>query len=249
MNTLPGKLVWVEHASADTAKAARFYEALFGWTQSPVEVAGEAYHVIMNAGSGIGGYRTTQEGEPANWGIYLSVADVDASYAMALVAGATPWMPPTDFPPVGRGASLVDPAGATFSIWRSTSDDAADGEVPPGHWVWHELHAADPDPALAFYEQLFGFTHEAVPSGNGTYYILKAGDIGRGGIMKTPGGGSSSYWLPYVLVTDVDAAAAKAALLQAQVCVSPTDIPGVGRFATLRDPQGAVFAVFLPQRQ
>jgi predicted enzyme related to lactoylglutathione lyase len=247
MNALPGKLVWVEHASADPAKASQFYETLFGWTDSPMDVAGSPYRVIMNAGQGIGGYRTARGGEPGHWGIYLSVADVDATFAMALVAGATPWMPPSDFPPVGRGASLIDPVGAMFSIWRGANDDTPDAEVPPGHWVWHELHATDAEKALAFYEQLFGLTHDATPAGDGTYYVLKAGELRRGGIMKTPGTSGKSLWLPYVLVPDVDAATAKAALLHAEVCMHPSDIPGLGRFATLRDPLGAVFAVFLPQ--
>lgn len=248
MHTLPGKLVWVEHASADPAKASQFYEALFGWTDSPMEVAGEAYRVIMNAGAGIGGYRTAQEAEPAHWGIYLSVADVDTSFAMALVAGATPWMPPTDFPPAGRGASLVDPVGALVSIWRGANDDTPDAQVPPGHWVWHELHATDADKALAFYEQLFGLTHDATSSGHGAYYVLKDGDHRRGAIMQESSSDGSSFWLPYVLVTDVDATTAKAATLHADVRMPPTDIPGIGRFAMVRDPQGASFALFLPQR-
>jgi uncharacterized protein len=247
MNTLPGKLVWVEHASSDPAKASKFYESLFGWGDSPMDVAGQTYHVIMNAGVGMGGYRSAQEGEPCNWGIYLSVADVDASFAQALASGASPCMVPTDFPPVGRGATLLDPVGAMFSIWRGVNDDQPDVDVPPGHWVWHELHATDEAKALAFYENLFGFTHDAMPTGDSTYYVLKSGDIGRGGIMKNPRGDGPSLWLPYVLVTDVDAAAAKAATLHAEVCVPPTDIPDIGRFAMLRDPQGAVFAVFLPQ--
>lgn len=246
MNTTTGKLVWVEHAGADPGKARTFYEALFGWTNSPMEVAGSPYEVIMNAGEGIGGYRPAQEGEPSHWGIYLSVDDVDKSYAQALAAGAQPWMPPTDFPPVGRGASLLDPVGATVSIWRSAGDDRPDADMPPGHWCWHELHASEPLKAVAFYEGLFGLTHDAVPLGDGSYYVLKSGDQGRGGIMKSPSPDAPSMWLPYVHVVDVDASATKAKSLGAEICVPPSDIAGIGRFSMLRDPQGASLAVFLP---
>lgn len=248
MKALSGKLVWVEHASTDPVKASAFYGALFGWADSPMDVGGHTYHVIMNGGDGIGGFRTAQEGEPGNWGVYLSVDDVDYTFAQALLAGASPCMPPTDFPPVGRGATLLDPVGAMFSIWRSVTDDKPDAEVPPGHWCWHELHATDDQKALAFYEQLFGLSHDSMPSAGGTYYVLKSGESMRGGLMKNPGGAGPSLWLPYVLVTDVDASAAKAAALHAEVCMPPADIPGIGRFAMLRDPQGAVFAVFLPKR-
>jgi predicted enzyme related to lactoylglutathione lyase len=250
MKAEAGKLVWVEHASADPVKERAFYEGLFGWSDSPMEVAGSTYHVIMNAGEGIGGFRVAQEGEPTNWGIYLSVADVDASHKKATGAGAKTCMPPTDFPPVGRGATMIDPVGAMFSIWRSAMDDKPDADVPPGHWCWHELHANDPEQALSFYEGLFGLKHDAMPSPGGTYYVLKQGESDRrGGLMKSPEDGASSMWLPYVHVTDVDATTAKAKTLGAEVCVPPTDIPNIGRFAVLSDPHGASFAVFLPLRQ
>jgi len=249
MKTEVGKLVWVEHASTDPAKARQFYAGLFGWDDSPMEVAGSTYHVIMNAGEGIGGFRPAQEGEPTNWGIYLSVADVDASHKKAVATGAKTCMPPTDFPPVGRGATMIDPVGAMFSIWRSTIDDKPDADVPPGHWCWNELHASDPTKALSFYEGLFGLSDDPMPSPGGTYHVLKKGENRRGGLMKSTNGGASSMWLPYVHVTNVDNTTEKAKSLGAEVCVPPTDIPNIGRFSVLRDPQGASFALFLPNRQ
>ena len=39
---------------------------------------------------------------------------------------------------------------------------------------------------------------------------------------------------------------ARAGELKGDAIVPPTDIPNVGRFSVLRDPQGAVFAVFRP---
>jgi predicted enzyme related to lactoylglutathione lyase len=50
-------------------------------------------------------------------------------------------------------------------------------------------------------------------------------------------------WGVYFQVADCDASAAKANQLGAKVCVGPEDIPGVGRFALLADPQGAMFSV------
>ncbi|WP_130618280.1 VOC family protein [Dyella amyloliquefaciens] len=249
MKTLSGKLVWVEHASADPAEATRFYSALLGWDVASMDVGGQPYQIIMNAGQGIGGYRQAQPGEHANWGIYLSVPDVDRSFSEALVAGASPCMVPTDFSPAGRGATLLDPTGAMFSIWRSSTDDAPDAPVPPGHWCWHELHATDDEKALRFYESLFGLEHDSMPAGEETYYVLKSGDHARGGLVRNPGGAGPSLWLPYVLVTDVDAAAHKAETLRAEVATAPENIPGIGRYAMLLDPQGALFAVFLPERQ
>ncbi|RMG61620.1 MAG: VOC family protein, partial [Calditrichaeota bacterium] len=52
-----------------------------------------------------------------------------------------------------------------------------------------------------------------------------------------------SHWLVYFAVEDCDATVKTAQSLGGQVLVSPSDIPGVGRFAILQDPQGAVFAI------
>jgi predicted enzyme related to lactoylglutathione lyase len=50
-------------------------------------------------------------------------------------------------------------------------------------------------------------------------------------------------WSPYFMVDDCDATADKAKSLGAQIYVKPTDIPNVGRYAVLGDPQGAMFDI------
>lgn len=55
-------------------------------------------------------------------------------------------------------------------------------------------------------------------------------------------------WLTYVGTPDIDATVRAAIRLGGKVIKSATDIPTVGRFAVLQDPQGAVFAVFTPQQ-
>ena len=52
-----------------------------------------------------------------------------------------------------------------------------------------------------------------------------------------------SYWAVYFAVDDADATAQRATELGGTVMRPPSDIPDVGRFAVLVDPQGAVFAV------
>jgi predicted enzyme related to lactoylglutathione lyase len=54
------------------------------------------------------------------------------------------------------------------------------------------------------------------------------------------------HWLMYVGTPNVDATCAQAQALGAKVHKAATDIPNVGRFAVLADPQGATFAVFTP---
>jgi predicted enzyme related to lactoylglutathione lyase len=249
MSHLHGKFVWFEHMSGDTAQARKFYDALFGWHTELTPMGGaEPYPLIMNGSDGIGGYRSAPPGAPSLWMSYLSVADVDASFGAALAAGAKSLMPPTDFGAVGRGAALADPTGAVFSIWTSAQGDRADTEkTPVGDWTWNELMTPDEQKALAFYERVFGYTHDRMDMGpQGTYYLLKQGDKMRGGLMHSPMPDTPPLWVPYVAVADCDATAAKAQSLGAQLIVPPTDIPNVGRFAALLDAQGACIAWMKP---
>ena len=110
---LPGKFIWFEHASGDIAKARAFYEPLFGWHVEAMPMGYQSYHMILNGGDGIGGLRATEPGQPTHWMSYLSVPDVDESFAVATKGGAKPVSPPTDYAPVGRGATIVDPITAS----------------------------------------------------------------------------------------------------------------------------------------
>lgn len=250
MSWLPGKFVWFEHVSSDVAAARRFYESLFGWHTEEMDMgpAGK-YPMIQNAAAGIGGYRSAPPGVPNHWMSYLSVTDLDASCRAAEAAGARVLLPPTDFPGVGRGATIADPQGAAFSLWKSSQGDPADAaQAPDGAWCWNELMTSDAVAALAFYEKVFGYGHDTVDMGpQGNYYILKSGETMRAGLMKAPMPGMPSFWMPYVKVADADASAARARELGATVQVPPTDIPDVGRFAVYSDPLGGAIAVLHPK--
>jgi len=118
----------------------------------------------------------------------------------------------------------------------------------PNRFVWYELLTTDPDAAKAFYGDVAGWTAQDVPMPGMTYTLLNVGDQQVGGLMATPPDalamGVPPCWTGYVGVDDVDAAAGKAAGLGGSVQRPPDDIPGVGRFAIVADPQGAVFALF-----
>jgi uncharacterized protein len=249
MTHLQGKFVWFEHMSADTAAARKFYDALFGWHTKATPMGGpQPYPLIMNGAQGIGGFRTAPPGAPSLWMSYLSVRDVNVAHAAALAAGGKSLMPPTDFAPVGRGATLADPTGAVFSLWTGAQDDRADvPRTATGDWHWNELMTPDEKKALTFYEGVIGYSHDTMDMGpQGTYYLLKMGDAMRAGLMRAPMADTPPMWVPYVAVADCDATAAKAKALGAQVIVPPTDIPNVGRFATIIDAQGACIAFMKP---
>jgi uncharacterized protein len=248
MSYLPGKFVWFEHVSNDIAKARAFYEPLFGWhTESMTMPGSDPYPVIHNSNAGIGGYARAPAGAPNGWLSYLSVADVDTSCTAALGAGAKSLMAPTNYGGAGRAATLADPTGAVFALWKGAQGDPADvEETPLGGWLWNELSTHDDKQALAFYEKVFAFSHDPMPMPNGTYYVLKQGDKMRGGLTQAMDASTPAMWTQYVRVADCDASAAKAAQLGARIVVPPSDIPQIGRFAMLIDPLGAAIAVMKP---
>jgi uncharacterized protein len=247
MSYLPGKFVWFEHVSADTAKARAFYEPLFGWHVENTSMGDQSYPMIHNGNTPIGGLSSAEPGERPQWRSYVSVPDVDKTYQAALAAGAKGVLPPTDFGPVGRGANIVDPTGAPVSLWHSNDPDAPDAQqVPFGEWYWNELWTPDAQKALAFYEKILGYTHDTMDMGEGgDYHVVKTGDIARGGIFQSNEKDTLPMWMPYVHVADCDATAEKVSALGGKVFMPPMDVQGVGRFAAAFDPLGAAFAFIL----
>jgi predicted enzyme related to lactoylglutathione lyase len=248
MSYTPGRFVWFEHLSNDIPKAREFYEKLFGWNTEMMAMSGtDPYAMIHNGEAAIGGYAQAPAGTPAQWLSYLSVSDVDASYKAALAAGAKSLMAPKDYGSAGRSATIADPTGGVFALWHGAQGDSPETETTPtGAWIWTELSTQDEKMALAFYEKVFGFSHDAMPMPEGTYNILKQGDKGRAGLFKSMHAGTPTMWTPYVCVADCDATTAQATSLGATVCVPPTDVQGVGRLAMFNDLQGASIAILKP---
>lgn len=114
-----------------------------------------------------------------------------------------------------------------------------------GAFSWCELMTTDVEAAKAFYTKLFGWDTEDMSMPGMAYTVVKAGGNGIGGIMPMPkeAKGTPPAWNTYVTVNDVDLTAKTAEQLGAKLCVPPRDIPGVGRFCVIQDPQGAVINI------
>lgn len=116
-----------------------------------------------------------------------------------------------------------------------------------GRFIWHELMTTDPEAASAFYSNVIPWKTQ--PSGMPSYTLWMSGKTRAGGLMAladTEAAGTPPHWLIYVGTPDVDATAEAARRLGGKILKAPADIPNVGRFAVLSDPQGAAFAIFTP---
>jgi len=246
---LPGTFCWVELATSDGPAAKKFYTSLFGWSfvDNPMGDAG-VYTMLQKKGRDVGALYPMgpeQKGIPPHWGSYVAVENANDAAAHAKELGATVMLEPFDVMEHGRMAVIQDPTGAVFSLWEPKSHIGARLVNEPGSFCWNELYTTDPARASDFYTGLFAWTKDSKHMDFGEYVIFNFGGRNAAGMMKIPKewGPVPPHWMVYFAVDDCDNTVEKAKSLGAQVTVPPTDIPEVGRFAMLTDPQGAGFSV------
>ena len=144
------------------------------------------------------------------------------------------------------GLAVANPSvqgGSSIASEKREQEEMAETTV--GHFVWHEHMAKDEKASIAFYSEIIGWKTEAF----GSDYTMWVGEQGPlGGVMALPkeaeAMGAPPHWLGYVHVDNVDQTAAAAEQLGGRIYKAPDDIPTIGRFAVLGDPQGGVFAAF-----
>lgn len=116
---------------------------------------------------------------------------------------------------------------------------------PVGAFSWNELMTTDVKGAKAFYGDLFGWGMQKFEPGEMDYTMATLGGQEIAGIMGIPeeAAGMPPSWGGYVTVADVDALLPRVTQLGGKILVPPHDIPNVGRFAVIQDPQGAMLSI------
>ncbi|QYK07745.1 VOC family protein [Shewanella mangrovisoli] len=107
---------------------------------------------------------------------------------------------------------------------------------------WHELTTHDTEEAMRFYGEVFGWQFRTVKMPHGQYHLIENQGVGIGGITDNLIPALPSRWTGYVTVADVDLVAINAKKLGGDILFGPEDIPKVGRFCWIKDPQGAIIA-------
>ena len=110
-------------------------------------------------------------------------------------------------------------------------------------FVHLELSTSDTQKAKDFYSNLFGWQFTDNDMGNNMIYsTFKPSDGPGGGLYSMPN--HPTAWIAYVGVEDINASTEKAKSLGATVLNGPMEIPNVGWATILKDPTGAVIALF-----
>jgi predicted enzyme related to lactoylglutathione lyase len=251
----PGTFSWVDLGTTDREGAKSFYEGLFGWDAVDNPMGdGDTYSIMMVRDESVAAIydqppQQREAGVPPFWFSYVTVASADEAAAAAKDAGGSVHAEPFDVMEAGRMAVIADPTGAMFGVWEPRENIGAGRVNEIGCLTWNELATNDVESASNFYTELFGWSIEEIDTGGGPRIWSighEGGASGQNGNLRELGPdqeGAPPFWMPYFGVESVDGALALAGELGGATVVPGTNVPA-GRFAVLRDPQGAAFAIF-----
>jgi hypothetical protein len=255
-----GDFVWHELRTTDAKGAEEFYSHVVGWqAKSSGNPGGMPYTLLSVGGSDVAGLmqigpEMKAGGCTPGWMGFIGVDDVDAYAGRVEQGGGKLHFPPMDIPTVGRFASVEDPQGAAFLLFKGSLDYAPQRPAAgtPGTIGWNELSANDGQTAWSFYSELFGWKEDSTMDMGpmGTYRIFNNGGNPIGAVMTRDASKSPApFWLYYLNVEDIDAAATRIGEKNGQVLMGPHEVPGGLWIILGRDPQGAMFALVGPRKQ
>jgi uncharacterized protein len=126
-----------------------------------------------------------------------------------------------------------------------------------GRVVHFEIHASDMDRAEGFYTEVFGWTAQRTEVGERDYRLLVTGPDGTPGINGAlierwdgdpPPGGAVNGFVCTIAVEDLDETGQRIGERGGEQVVDVREVPGVGRLAYFRDPEGNLLGAIQPER-
>jgi hypothetical protein len=229
--------------ASDLEQAKGFYGELLGWSYDVQEMEAGPYVMIKRSESFIGGMMTRPSPEiPAHWASYVSVPDVAQSITAAEEHGGRNNFGPYSPPGVGTMASISDPEGAAFYVFRAEDGDPPPAQPTGGDFCWETLTTKDLDRALTFYGAVCGWKRGTGP-GNVPTFETDGASVAD---VQTASEGVPSHWLTYVVVQDLASSRERTTALGGNVVVPEIPVEGVGTIALIRDPGGAHIGLFTP---
>jgi uncharacterized protein len=252
---LPGMFCWADVQTNDVQAAKRFYSELLGWQTEDMPIPeGGVYVMAKLKGKYVAALSpmdpvSQKNNVPPHWTSYVAVKSAEEAVKKAQTIGGKVMVPAMDVMDSGRMAMIQDPTGAIVAVWEPRKHPGAQLVNEPGTLTWNELLTTDVPKARDFYAKLFGWDPKPMNMPTGEYTVFESGGKPAGGLMaiEKSWGKVPPHWVPYFNVADTDGSVDKAKRMTGRVMAPPKDIPTVGRFAMLLDPQGADFALLTPK--
>ncbi len=248
-----GDFCWTELGSPNLSASKKFYHEIFQWDFTDHSTAHGNYMMFRVGENDVGGaYEVTKEmksqGVPNVWGSYVLVDDVVKVAEKAKQLGANVVREPMEVMEAGKMAVFVDPTGAVISVWQTNGEPGKLADVnKQGAPSWFELRTTDPKKAGDFYTKLFGWTVEKSEVGSGSmeYFTFKNDGRPAAGMfeIKEEMGKIPPHWGIYFTVNNLEKTLEKATKMGANLLYDIINIPEIGRFTGLQDPEGIAFSV------
>lgn len=121
----------------------------------------------------------------------------------------------------------------------------------PGVPCWVDTNQPEPEAATDFYRGLFGWEleDEMPPESGAHYFAARIRGRDAAAISSVPEGAPAiATWNTYVWVESADATAEQVRQAGGTILSEPFDVFDAGRMAVCRDPEGAVFNLWQPNR-
>jgi predicted enzyme related to lactoylglutathione lyase len=122
------------------------------------------------------------------------------------------------------------------------------GTPRPGTITWTDLTVDNAEALRDFYESVAGWSPEPLSMGAYSDFVMTDADgEGVAGICHARDGNASlpAQWLIYITVEDLDHSMAECRRLGGSVVTPPRSYAG-GRFCVIKDPAGAICALYQP---
>ncbi len=122
-------------------------------------------------------------------------------------------------------------------------------KYPHGTFSWAENSSTDPDLAVAFYMDLFGWSKYEIPiDENNTYTMFQHQGQNVAALSGMLPEGVPSLWFNYVTVNNVDALAQVVTDNGGTITYGPWDVFDSGRLLHIADPEGAHLGLWQPKQ-
>jgi len=117
----PGSILWTDLTVPNAEAVRDFYREVTGWQVTPVEMGGYSDYTMTSPADGtpVAGVchaRGVNAGLPAQWLVYISVADLDESITRCAKMGGSVVFGPKSMGQHGRYCVIRDPAGAVAAL-------------------------------------------------------------------------------------------------------------------------------------
>jgi uncharacterized protein len=243
-----GRFVWHDLMSKDVSAAKRFYSAVFGWQFEDTKRGDRPYTIARLGSEPVAGIVDISNSFPnagAQWLSFMAVADVNTIVERIRSDGGQILVEPREIPSIARAAVIADPQGAPLALAQLRRNVADPAQPRPNHFFWQEYLAKDAAKGLEFYKRVAGYDSKISDTQLGFEYHILSKTRPRAGLFQLPAETTHVLpnWLPYVLVDDPAALAARVTSLGGSILVPAAPERRKGSLVVIADPEGAPLAL------